>query len=94
MYFTADNYPRLIEVYSDGKDMGSPFYRPEFTTNGMFVINSQKIEVKYEIGLNVLIYDPTIGHHSFVVFSIKYFDIRERFTKHIPSVWKPNHTQT
>ena len=94
MCFIADYFPRLIEVYSDGKDSGSPLFRPEFTINGMFVINSQKIEVEYKIGLNVLIYDPTTGHHSFVVFSIKYFDIKERFTKHIPSVWKPNHTQT
>ena len=31
-------------------------YRPELISNGMFVINSQKIEVAYGIGINVLDY--------------------------------------
>ena len=81
MCLIADNFPRFIEVYGDGKDSGSPLFRPEFNTNEMFVINSQKIEVDYRIGINVLIYDPSTGHHSFVVLSIKYFDIKERLTK-------------
>ena len=66
----TDNFPRLIEVCSDGKDGGSPLYRQEFTANGMFVINSQKIEMAHSIGLNVLDYDPATGNHNFEVVNI------------------------
>ena len=80
MCFIPDNYPRLIEAYSDGKDSGSPLYRPEFTTNGMFVVNSQKIEVAYDTGLNVLDYDPGTGRHNFMVLLSNFIPAKRTFS--------------
>ena len=63
----------MIEVYSDGLDVdqyGTGTFRPEFTTNGMFVINSEKINVTYGRRMNVLSYDPLTGSHHFEVFMI------------------------
>ena len=67
------HFPRLIEVYSDGKDVdqkGVGSYRPDFTTNGMFVINSEKLNINYRRGMNVLSYDPLTGNHN---FEVQYF---------------------
>ena len=73
MRSVSEYFPRLIEVYSDGLDQRGPgmfAFRPEFTTNGMFVINSEKIDVAHERGINVLDYDPLTGNHNFKVHSI------------------------
>ena len=71
--FISDHFPLLIEVYSDGYDEGNPVFRPEFNANGMFVINSEKTEVTYATGLNVLDYDPATGRHNFEVFFLLMF---------------------
>ena len=74
----------MIEVYSDGLDIdqnGTGNYRPEFTTNGMFVINSQQIEVAYATGLNVLDYDPATGRHNFEVLFLLWF-VKEKVALH------------
>ena len=70
----------MIEVYSDGLDQdlnGSATFRPEFTTNGMFVINSGKININYRRGMNVLDYDPLTGNHNFEVFLVIFLSHEE-----------------
>ena len=52
--------------------------RPELTNNGMFVVNSQIIEVVYDLGLNVLDYDPGTGRHNFAVFFLFFSFLNER----------------
>ena len=67
MFLLSEHFPRLIEVYSDGKDEPQPHFAQEFITKGMFVINSQKIPVSRGRGINFLNYDPVSGNHTFEV---------------------------
>ena len=67
MFLLSEHFPRLIEVYSDGKNEPLPHFAQEFITNGNFFINSQKVSVTRGRGMNVLNYDPVSGNYTFAV---------------------------
>ena len=66
-FFFSEHFPRLIEVYSDGKNKPQPHFAQEFITKGIFVINSHKISVSRGRGMNVLNYDTVSGNFTFEV---------------------------
>ena len=71
LFVPSEHLPRLIEVYSDGKNEPHPQFSPEFIASGMFVINSQKIPVNRGRGVNVPNYDPVTGNYDFTVNYLK-----------------------
>ena len=69
-------------MYSDAKNEPHPQFSPEFISNGMFVINAQRIHVSRRRGLNILNYDPVTGNYDFAVNYLKKLSSNNKSVAH------------